>query len=525
MGTKMKFLLSLIVLFAQAQLIASEPTRACPTPAAGFCSVNAGCISATTLIVTGPSNFSGPVTISNTGNASGCTGGNPALTVDGGVVIEQDLGVGGDLNVCGFATVGGFRDVGLLDAELRSLVSCSGLATGCGDGRLVVFGDAGISGDLRVCGEINSNNLLVCETGTINNLVVNVSISGSGVSGLRGDAGATGATGPIGVTGPTGPSITGATGATGALGATGVTGATGPAITGATGATGNTGNTGNTGVTGATGPAITGATGAIGATGNTGNTGNTGLTGATGPSITGATGATGPRGDTGPGVGNTGATGATGQTGPTGIGVTGATGPTGSVDPTQPLVITNTDDCTETVGGNPAASGGALQVAGGISVVKHICAGSGIFFPNVAGANSSALDYYEQVTASINFVASNTNIVATNAVFTRVGNVVTIKIPLTNNTRQNVGGMSLQIVPARFQPAATTWAAGVGGLIVDGGIRIPLSFQVFAGGVITIDTWQASPASANGYTLITGLNSLGNQTLCNLEAVSITYSI
>lgn len=359
MRTQTKVILLLLLL--RSLLICAfdqnDPNRACPSPAAEFCNINAGCISGETLTITGPSLFEGPVRISNTGNASGCTGGNAALAVDGGVVIEQDLGVGGDLNVCGLATVGGFRDVGLLNAELRSLVSCSGLTTGCGNGRLVVYGDAGISGDLRVCDKISSNNLDVCETGAINNffsnsgtienffsntgiinnLVVNVSISGSGASGFRGDTGATGATGAIGVTGPTGPAITGVTGTTGA---TGQTGATGPAITGATGAigaTGNTGNTGNTGVTGATGASITGATGAIGATGNTGNTGSTGVTGATGASITGATGATGPRGDTGPGVGNTGATGETGSTGPTGVGATGATGVTGPTGPTGAL--------------------------------------------------------------------------------------------------------------------------------------------------------------------------------------------
>ena len=54
-------------------------TRSCSGPAAGFCAVNAGCISANNLLVTGPSQFSGPVIISNTGQATGCIDGDPAL--------------------------------------------------------------------------------------------------------------------------------------------------------------------------------------------------------------------------------------------------------------------------------------------------------------------------------------------------------------------------------------------------------------------------------------------------------------
>ena len=53
---------------------------------------------------TGTFNTSNPVIFSNTGNASGCTGGAPAVTVLGGEAIYGNLGVGGGIQSCGFIT-------------------------------------------------------------------------------------------------------------------------------------------------------------------------------------------------------------------------------------------------------------------------------------------------------------------------------------------------------------------------------------------------------------------------------------
>lgn len=476
MGTIMKCIFSLTLLLSGVLNASEDITRSCPAPAATFCGLNAGCISSNTIIVTGAANFSGPVTISNTGDASGCTGGIPALRVEGGAVVEEDLGVGGDLNVCGFATVGGFRNGNLLENEmLRSLVSCSGLATGCNDGRLVVFGDEGISGDLRVCGNVTSNNSDVCGTATINNLVVINSISGTGVSGLRG---ATGPTGPTGLRGETGPG----TGNTGPTGATGPRGDTGPGTgnTGVTGATGNTGATGATGPRGETGPG-TGNTGATGATGATGRTGATGIsiTGATGPTgVTGTTGATGPRGDTGPGTGNTGATGATGETGPTGstgaMGATGPTGPTGLMGVTGPkgdtgaavvgptgdsLHLLNIANCTEQVPGGP--TGGALIVSGGASILRDLCMGGSIFFPGsgVTGAVSSGLDYYEEYTQNVTWNYEGVGQAQSTVRIVRVGQLATlVAFPFFNVTATTANQFTTTTpLPARLCPAPITY--------------------------------------------------------------------
>lgn len=454
MRTHAKVALSLLLLRSLSTYAfdQNDPTRACPAPAAGFCNINAGCISGGTLTVTGASLFQGPVTISNTGNASGCTGGTPALLVDGGAVIEQDLGVGADLNVCGLATIGGFRNGNLFENDMiRSLVNCSGLATGCTDGRLVVFGDVGVSQDLRVCGEINSNNLVVCQTAAINNLVVN-NVSGSGV--LQGPTGATGATGE-----------------------------TGPA--------GQTGATGQTGI-----PGITGATGAVG------QTGNTGVTGATGASITGATGVRG-------------ATGATGATG-----VAGATGPTGSLNGTVAnLIVTDTTDCTEIVG--TGATGGALQVYGGASIAEHLCMGEGIFFPNVTGANSTALTYYEEFSGTLT-AAYGANPITTPVPvnIVRIGTTVIFNVGVVPGIQVDATSSNIIIsgIPARFIPAAssTPSPAVVANLLVQNQVAtpIPSAARITYSGIINI--------SQSDFTNFTGTPT---NTIFNLQPFSFAYNL
>ena len=114
----MKQLLS-IALLLLSHLCSME--GACPARSATFCGVNANCISAVILNVTGPVTFAGPVTITYTGQATGCVGGTPALTVDGGEVVFGNLGVGGNADICGVVTVAGVRDELLLAKEgLRS---------------------------------------------------------------------------------------------------------------------------------------------------------------------------------------------------------------------------------------------------------------------------------------------------------------------------------------------------------------------------------------------------------------------
>lgn len=253
---------------------------ACPAPAARFCSVNADCVSTSTLNVTGAATFEGPVIINYTGSAGDACGGG-ALSVAGDLAVAQDA------NICGFATVGGFRDGSLLAYEdLRSVPGCQPLTGPCDNARLLVIGDACVTQDLVVGEDLRSDNLSVCDTATIFNLLVTNSITGPGMFGAVGATGPTGSTGSTGQTGSTGN--TGSTGQTGSVGQTGFTGSTGN--TGSTGQTGFTGNTGPTGQTGSIGQTgSTGETGAIGSTGNTGSTGQTGSTGATGN-----TGPTGP---------------------------------------------------------------------------------------------------------------------------------------------------------------------------------------------------------------------------------------
>ena len=70
-----------------------------------------GTINGSFTAVTGPAGATGatgsldttsPLFLSNTGDAMGCTGGNPALRVAGGVLIGGNLGVSGNIEACGF---------------------------------------------------------------------------------------------------------------------------------------------------------------------------------------------------------------------------------------------------------------------------------------------------------------------------------------------------------------------------------------------------------------------------------------
>ena len=67
---RMKKLLSTALLMSHLCLMEG----ACPAPSATFCGLNANCVSTITLNVTGPATFAGPVTITNTGQATGCVG-------------------------------------------------------------------------------------------------------------------------------------------------------------------------------------------------------------------------------------------------------------------------------------------------------------------------------------------------------------------------------------------------------------------------------------------------------------------
>lgn len=69
-----------------------------------------------------------PVVFSNTGNASGCTGGSPAVTVLGGEVIYGNLGVGGDIEACGFITGANLNTIVLSNQASLNLVVGDGTA-------------------------------------------------------------------------------------------------------------------------------------------------------------------------------------------------------------------------------------------------------------------------------------------------------------------------------------------------------------------------------------------------------------
>lgn len=106
-----------------------DPSRCVPCFVTGTTSLAQFCnIAATKLCVTG-STQTDTLTVCGTGNASGCTGGNPALNVAGGAVI------GGNLAICG-----------------------TGNASGCtgGSPALNVAGGVVIGGNLAVCGLITS---------------------------------------------------------------------------------------------------------------------------------------------------------------------------------------------------------------------------------------------------------------------------------------------------------------------------------------------------------------------------------
>lgn len=77
---------------------------------------------------TGTFDTSLPVIFSNTGNASGCTGGSPAVTVLGGEVIYGNLGVGGDIRACGTITGANLNTIVLSDQTNLNLAVGDGTA-------------------------------------------------------------------------------------------------------------------------------------------------------------------------------------------------------------------------------------------------------------------------------------------------------------------------------------------------------------------------------------------------------------
>lgn|GEM_PF-1139006 len=185
MSIHTKFLFCLLGSLAGAAYAARTEdetlTRSCSGPMANFCGIDANCISTTTLDVTGSAVFADDVVISSTTPTTSCS--------DGALVVAGGEAIGGDLNVCGTITAGGYRNNGLLAHELRAVPGCSGGISGCTGQNLTleVLGDAGITDNLTVCGDILGNNLNVCNTATVQNLNVlgtgvfnDIVISGSG---------------------------------------------------------------------------------------------------------------------------------------------------------------------------------------------------------------------------------------------------------------------------------------------------------------------------------------------------------
>lgn len=213
------------------------------------------------------------------------------------------------------------------------------------------------------------------------------------------------------------------------------------AVGGTTGDTGATGQTGPHGATGAAGPAgvatLTGATGIPGVTGATGAPGGTGVTGAA-SIVTGPTGFGGATGATATGAtglqGSTGVAGATGVIGPTGFsGVPGTAVNTGATGPTGPQLSTTT----------------------------------GITFLNAAaGYTPTVLDYYEVANVGFTWLGgANAVAQATTLVFTRIGNVVTMTIPVVSAAAA-AGFYSSpnNTIPVRFAPsnsANTIWRSTI----------------------------------------------------------------
>lgn len=81
----------LLFVLAFGSMPALQLAGSCPAPAANLCSINANCISANTLVVTGP------LIVTST-TPSPC---NAALCNTGALVVAGGESVGGNLNVCG----------------------------------------------------------------------------------------------------------------------------------------------------------------------------------------------------------------------------------------------------------------------------------------------------------------------------------------------------------------------------------------------------------------------------------------
>lgn len=71
---------------------------------------------------TGIFDTSSPIIFSNPGNANGCTGGSPAVTVLGGEAVYGNLGVGGDIQACGIITGANLNTVILSNQTNHNLV-------------------------------------------------------------------------------------------------------------------------------------------------------------------------------------------------------------------------------------------------------------------------------------------------------------------------------------------------------------------------------------------------------------------
>ena len=209
----------------------------------------------------------------------------------------------------------------------------------------------------------------------------------------------------------------------------------------------------------------------------------------------------------------------------------GGMGIAGAINSNSTINVASSVSCygftnggVNTLGNTTDSSGlltGAIQCSGGVSISKKIYTGSGIMLPTTGGT-ASLLSYYEEYTMSVAFGPSGggSYLFNGNTYITRIGKIVTWRIPVFTGTSNALGGyITATVAPVltRFCPPATvnfllpiSISNGTTGVIQSA----PGMLQILSTGVVNI---FSSPAGAGTFTSGNGSQPVGD--------VVVTWSI
>ena len=202
----------------------------------------------------------------------------------------------------------------------------------------------------------------------------------------------------------------------------------------------------------------------------------------------------------------------------------GGMGIAGAIYSNSTINVANSVSCsgftnggTNTLGNTTDSSGlltGALQCSGGASFSKKIYTGTGIMLPTTGGT-ATILNYYEEYTMSVALAPSGggSYLFNGNTYITRIGKIVTWRLPVFTGTSNTLGGYMTATVAnilTRFCPPATinflipvSISNGTTGVIQ----ASPGMLQILSTGVINI---FSSPVGAGTFTSGNGSQPVGD---------------